>query len=79
MSASFFLSACMNYGLALYFLKGTEHSREAYNEAIGKLTGWGFAVIGIPCLIIWIIAGWLLIRRLKALTDLDTEELMIPR
>lgn len=79
MAGSFFLSACMNYGLAMYFLKGAEHSRVAYNEAIAKLTGWGYLVIGLPCMVIWFIAGWLLVRQLKKLTGLQFEDLTVPR
>ena len=79
MSGSFFVSACLNYGLALYFLKGAEHSRIVYNEAIAKLTGWGYLVIGVPCMVIWFIAGWLLVKRLKALTGLEFEDMTVPR
>ena len=77
MSASFFLSACMNYGLAMYFLKGTEASRVDYNEAIAKLTGWGYLVIGVPCLVIWLVAWWLLVRKLKEITGLETDQLTV--
>ena len=79
MAASFFLSACLNYGLAMYFLKGAENSRVAYNEAIAKLTGWGYLVIGVPCMVIWFVAGWLLVRRLKGLTELEFEDMTVPR
>jgi hypothetical protein len=79
MSASFFVSACLNYGLAMYFLKGAEHSRIAYNEGIAKLTGWGYLVIGLPCMVIWFIAGWLLVKRLKSLTGLEFEDMTVPR
>lgn len=79
MSASFFLSACLNYGLAMYFLAGQEHSRVAYNEAIARLTGWGYLVIGVPCMVIWFVAGWLLVRRLRHLTGLEFEDMTVPR
>lgn len=79
MAASFFVSACLNYGLAMHFLKGAEHSRIAYNEAIAKLTGWGYLVIGVPCMVIWFIAGWLLVKRLKALSGLEFEDMTVPR
>ena len=59
------------------FLKGTEHSRVAYNEAIAKLTGWGYLVIGVPCLVIWLVAWWLLVRKLKEITGLETDQLTV--
>ncbi|MGK0187614.1 MAG: hypothetical protein ACI9R3_003402 [Verrucomicrobiales bacterium] len=79
MAGSFFLSACLNYGLAMYFLKGADSTKEAYNAAIAKLTGWGYLVIGLPCMIIWFIAGWLLVRQLRKLTGLEFEDLTVPR
>ncbi|MCB1097537.1 MAG: hypothetical protein KDN22_18335 [Verrucomicrobiae bacterium] len=79
MAASFLVSASLNYFLAMYFLKGEEHSHVAYNDAIGKLTGWGYLVIGVPCMVIWFIAGWLLVKRLKSLTDLEFEDMTVPR
>ena len=45
MSASFFISAVANYFLAQHFLEGA-NTRELYNAGVGKLTGWGFLVIG---------------------------------
>jgi hypothetical protein len=79
MSASFFLSAVMNYFLAMYFLEGKAATKVAYNEALGNLTGWGYAVIAAPLMVIWLLALWMLVKRLKTLTELDTEKLMIPR
>ena len=76
---SFFLSAVLNYSLAIHFLQGSEQSRVAYNEAIGKLTGWGFLVIGGPCLIVSGIAVWRLIKTLEKIAGLDLEEMMVPR
>ena len=52
MAASFFISAAANYFLAQYFLEG-KTTRVEYNEGVGKLTGWGFLVIGLPCLVLW--------------------------
>ena len=78
MSASFFLSAVMNYFLALYFLEGITGKAE-YNEAVGALMGWGFLVIGLPCLVLWMIAMFRLVKRIRVMTGLELEEVMLPR
>jgi hypothetical protein len=78
MSASFFISALANYFLAQHFLAG-QATRVEYNAAIGKLTGWGFLVIGVPCLALWMFALFRLIRSIKSMTGLDTDSIMVPR
>ena len=82
-AASFFLSTLMNFGLALYFLGDLDHTaanaRELYNERVAKLTGWGFAVIGIPMLVILFFTLRRLVAQLRGLTGLTDEELMLPR
>lgn len=82
-AASFFLSTLMNFGLALYFLGDLDataaNARELYNTRIAKLTGWGFAVIGVPILVFLFLTLRRLLRNLGALTGLKDEELMLPR
>jgi len=78
MSASFFISAVANFYLAQYFLHDAT-DRAAYNAGVGKLTGWGFAVIGLPCMILWMGALFRLIKGIKNMTGLDTESIMVPR
>ncbi|MFT5104455.1 MAG: hypothetical protein ACI9UA_000070 [Pseudoalteromonas tetraodonis] len=78
MAASFFISAVANYFLAQYFLEG-KVTRVDYNAGVGKLTGWGFAVIGLPCLILWMGALFRLIRGIKSMTGMDTDSIMTPR
>ena len=45
----------MNLGLAQWFFRGFDATAidalETYNAIIARLTGWGFAVIGVPILI----------------------------
>ena len=77
MSASFFISAVANYFLAQYFLEGAD-TRELYNKGVGKLTGWGFLVIGLPCLVLWLFALLRLIKGIKRMTGLDTDSIMVP-
>ena len=79
MAGSFLLSGVMNYGLALYFLNGTIRGSDAYTAAIGKITGWGFVVIGLPMMAFLVIAFLRLIKGLQQLTGLTQDEIMIPR
>ena len=80
---SFCLSAVMNLGLAWYFLHdldpSAENWKELYNEDVGRITGWGFLVIGVPLLVVggFILAR--LIKGLKALTGLETEKILQAR
>ncbi len=82
-ATSFFISTLMNFGLALYFLGGLDHTaanaRELYNARIAKLTGWGFAVIGVPVLLFLFFTLKRLLGRLGALTGLKDGELLLPR
>lgn len=55
-SASLFFSAAANFLLALYFLLPIPHMPESqqsieYNYAVGKMTWWGYLIIGIPLLL----------------------------
>lgn len=82
-SASFFLSSIMNLGLAWLFFRGFDHTGidalEQYNSIVGKLTGWGFAVIGAPILIFLFFILRRLLKGLNTLTGMKDEELMLPR
>ncbi|HBI31524.1 hypothetical protein OAG32_00970 [Akkermansiaceae bacterium] len=80
---SFCLSAAMNLGLAYYFLNDldptAENWKELYNKDVGRITGWGFLVIGVPLLVI---GGFILarmIKGLKALTGLETDKILQAR
>lgn len=79
LAGSFFLSMVMNYFLAMYFLKGNTGSQEDFNDGVAKLTGWGFAVIGVPMLVILMITMWRFVSGLRNLTGLDNEEILLPR
>jgi hypothetical protein len=82
-AASFFLSSAMNLSLALFFFAGFEATAadalETYNSIIARLTGWGFAVIGIPMLVFLFFTLRFLLAGLRELTGLKDEELMLPR
>jgi hypothetical protein len=79
LTGSFLISAVLNYVIAYYCINGTEPGTEAYNAAIGQQTLWS-ALIIIPVTII--ILGWVLIRffkRIKEMTGLDTDQVLLPR
>jgi hypothetical protein len=82
-ATSFFISTLMNFGLALYFLGDLDHNaanaRELYNERVARLTGWGFAVIGVPILMFLYFTLRSLLKSLGELTGFKEDELMLPR
>jgi hypothetical protein len=82
-SASFLLSTVMNFFLAIHFLGGIDHAatnaREIYNTQVAKLTGWGFAVIGVPILVFLFFTMWRLLKGLRTITGMNDDELMLPR
>lgn len=82
-AASFLISSVLNVGLALFFFRGFDRSApdalETYNSIIGKLTGWGFAVIGVPLLVFLFFTLRRILKGLRELTGLKDEELMLPR
>lgn len=77
-AGSFLISVVLNYFMAIHFLDGVT-DKEAYNEGVGKITGWGFAIIGIPFLVFMMGMFYFLVKGLKRLTGLDTDELMVAR
>lgn len=82
-SASFLVSTVLNFLLALFFLGGIDHTaanaRELYNGQVAKLTGWGFAVIGLPVLVFLFFTLRRLMSGLRGITGLNDDELLLPR
>jgi len=80
---SFFVSSLMNLGLALWFFRGFNHvapdALETYNAIIGKLTFWGFVVIGVPILAFLFLTLKYLLAGLRRITGLGDDDLMLPR
>lgn len=81
--SSFVISAILNFCLAFYFLGDLDFSavnaRELYNSGVAKITGWGFAVIGLPLLVFAGFVFFKLIREVEALTGLSREEVILAR
>jgi hypothetical protein len=49
LSLSFFLSAALNYGLAVWIVKSPSGT-EAFNAELGEMTAWSFPIITVPSL-----------------------------
>ena len=73
----------MNLVLAQWFFHGFNaqaiDALETYNVIIAKLTGWGFAVIGVPIMIFLFFTLRCLLKGLGNLTGFKDDELMLPR
>lgn len=82
-AASFFLSSVLNLCLAQWFFLGFDATAidalEQYNAIIAKVTGWGFAVIGVPILVFLFFTLRRLLQGLEQLTGFKDDELMLPR
>lgn len=82
-AASFFLSSVMNLVLAQWFFRGFDanavNALEEFNGIIGRVMGWGFAVIGVPILVFLFFTLRRLLAGLGRITGYSDEELMLPR
>ena len=79
LTATMLLSAVLNYFLAIYFLADKVPGSPEYTAAIGAQTGWGYLVVGVPSLAMMAFSLLRLFKGLKALTGLETDEIMLPR
>lgn len=83
MFGSFCLSAAANLSLSLYFFNGLDAALEnwkvEYNEIVGKITGYGFLVIGLPFFFVMAFILYFILKRLRAITGLDNQEILLPR
>ena len=75
---TFVFSAFLNYQLAKYFLV-SEPGSVQYNEEIGQMNGWSFPVIALPSMIMMGGILWILFNRMKKLSGLSIEELMVKK
>ncbi|WP_372862287.1 VC0807 family protein [Spongiibacter sp.] len=71
---SFFLSSALNYLLAKILLVSPPGTPE-YSAELGKMTGLSFPVIALPCTLVMMAALFYLMRRVRALTELDLEHI----
>jgi hypothetical protein len=72
---TFFVSAALNYVLAVMILKGEPGSVE-FNESLGKMTALSFPVISVPMLIMVGIIIYILVNSIKKYTTLELEDIV---
>ena len=82
-SISFFISAILNFVLALYifseknFVGLSEVEKEIIlNKKIADMTWMGFVVIGLPMTLFSVFIFWWFLKRLRQLTELSLENLL---
>ncbi|HET8904642.1 MAG TPA: VC0807 family protein [Saccharospirillum sp.] len=75
-AASFFLSSALNFVLARVILVSPPGTT-AFSEELGKMTALSYPVIALPSTIVLMAAIFFLLHRLKKLTGLDLESLLV--
>jgi hypothetical protein len=74
LALSFFLSAVLNFVLALILIESPTGTPE-FNAELGKMIALSYPVIALPSTLIIVGIIWYLFRSLKTLTGLTTDEL----
>ena len=73
----------LNVGLARHCLGDRVFddaaTTEIYTAKVGKITWWGFVLIGVPMLLFLFLTLRRLIQQLGRLTGLKQEEILLPR
>jgi len=74
---TFIMSACLNYFLSRAIVI-TEPSIDklAFNDEVGRMMGWSFPIISLPCMVVSAYAFWLLIKGIRQLAGLSLEEVL---
>ncbi len=75
LAGSFLLSSAMNFWLANRMVVSPPQT-PAYVDEIGSFTGLSYVVIAIPCMVVMMVALFLLIGGLAKVTNLKWEELL---
>lgn len=73
-ASSFFLSAVLNFFLALFILKSPSGTAE-FNAELGKLTALSYPVIMVPSMAILMFGIWKLLTGVEKLTGLSGDDL----
>lgn len=74
LSASFFLSAVLNFVLAKIIMKSPSGTPE-FNEELGSMLGWSWVVIALPSMIVFAFVLWDMFNSLKKITGLKIEDM----
>jgi intracellular septation protein A len=72
-SLSFFLSAVLNYLVAVVIVQSPPLT-EAYNEELGRMAMLSYPVIVVPSMIVMVLALWWFIKAIKRLSGLSIEQ-----
>jgi hypothetical protein len=75
LAGSFLLSSLLNFWLANRMVVSAPQT-SAYVDEIGSFTGLSYFVIAVPCMVVMMVALFLLINGLSKVTELKWEELM---
>lgn len=75
-ASSFFLSAVLNYFLAIYIVK-SEPGTEAFNSELGSMMAFSYPVIVFPTLIVFGFALYYFVTQIQKYTSLKIEEMML--
>lgn len=73
-AGSFFLSAALNFTLALLILRSTPGTPE-FNRELGRLTALSYPIIMLPSMAILMLAIWKLLNGLEKLTGMEADDL----
>jgi len=73
LTASFLLSAVLNFGLARYLLKSPAGTPE-FNAELGKMHLLSWPIIVLPSMVMTMFALWRLLTGLRELTGLTMDE-----
>jgi hypothetical protein len=76
MALSFVVSSILNYILAKVILVSPPGT-EAFNAELGKMNALSFPVIAVPATIVMMFALFYLFKKIKTLTQLDLEDILI--
>ncbi len=76
LALTFFFSAILNYILAKIIVVSQAGSI-AFNEELGRLTAISYPVIALPSTAMLMAIVWLVMRRLKAITGLTLEQVIL--
>ena len=75
LASSMFLSAVLNFGLAMSVLK-SQPGTEEYSAELGKMMGLSYIVVMLPSMAVMIMVLIALIKTLTHLTDLKMDDLL---
>lgn len=74
-AASFLLSACLNFCLAIWVLR-SDPGTPQFNQELGKMTALSLPVISLPCLVVTVLALWYVLKGTERTTGLALDVIL---